>query len=76
MTSHSKNEAMNAITFNMMTEHFVEFVQSFAKKTANLATNTIEHVSEMELYIILSTLEKLKIKMCESALITNYQWMK
>ncbi len=61
MTSHSENEALNAITYNM-TGHFVEFVQSFWSKTdhftANFGVNTVDHVFEMELYIILSILEK------------------
>ncbi len=55
-------EAMNAATFNLFTGHFVELGQCFCSKTYhfmdNLAANTIEHISEIELYIILSTLEK------------------
>ncbi len=47
MTSHSENVALNAITFNMMTRHFMEFVQSFCSKTdhftSNWGTNMIEH---------------------------------
>ncbi len=62
MMSHSKNEAVNADSFNLYTRHFVEFEQCFCSKTdhftGNLGANTIEHVSEIELYIILSTLEK------------------
>ncbi len=61
MTSGSENESLNAVTFNMFTGHFVEFVQCFCSKTdnfkGNLSTRTIEHVSEMQLYNILSTLE-------------------
>ncbi len=47
MTSHSEKVALNAITFNMMTGHFVRFVGSFAKKTnhftAKLGTNKTKH---------------------------------
>ncbi len=61
MMSPGEKEALNAVTFNMMTGHFVEFVQSFYSKadhvTVNLGTNTIKYVSEMGLYVILSTLE-------------------
>ncbi len=61
MMSHSENEAVNAATINMFTRHFVEFERCFCSKTehfmGNFATNIIEHVSEMELYIFLSTLE-------------------
>ncbi len=60
--SCSENEASNAATFNMFTGHFVEFERCFWSKTdhfmVNLGTNVIEHVSEMELYNISSTLEK------------------
>ncbi len=60
--SRSKNEALNAATFNMFTRHFGEFEHCFCSQTdhfmGNLGANMIEHVSEMELYIILSTLEK------------------
>ncbi len=53
---------MNGDTFNLFSGHFVEFEQCFCSKTdhftGNLGANTIEQVSEMELYIILSTLEK------------------
>ncbi len=56
MMSHSKNEAVNADSFNLYTRHFVEFEQCFCSKTdhftGNLDANTIEHVSEIELYII------------------------
>ncbi len=47
----------------------------FAHFTGNLGTNTIKHVSEMELYIILSTLEKFE---CwnRTVLITKYQQVK
>ncbi len=42
--------------------------------TSNLGPNTIEHVSEMELYIFLSTLEKFE---CwnRTVLIMKYQWV-
>ncbi len=47
-------------TFKTMTGHFVKFEQCFGSKsnhfTGNLGANMIEHVSEMKLYIILSTL--------------------
>ncbi len=78
MMSCSENEALNAVTFNMFTRYFVEFVQCFCSKTdhftSNLDTNTIEHVSEMELYNILSTLEKLK-RWNRTVLIMKYQRM-
>ncbi len=61
MMSRSENEAVNAATFNLLTRRFVEFERCFCSKTDhftdNLDTNTIKYVSEMELYIILSTLE-------------------
>ncbi len=45
----------------MMTTHFVEFVRSFALILTILPAmweaNMIKHVSEIELYIITSTLE-------------------
>ncbi len=79
MTSHSKNEDVNAATFNMMTGYFVEFEQSFYSKSdhfiVNLSTNTIEHVSEMGLYIILSTLDKFE-RWNQTLLIMKYQWAK
>ncbi len=60
--SRGKNETVNAATFNMFTGQFVEFEWCYYLKIdhfmGNLGTNTIKHVSEMELYIILSTLEK------------------
>ncbi len=59
MVSPDENRALYDVTFNMMTGHLVEFIQKFC--TANLGANTIEHVSEMELYIILSTLEKFEL---------------
>ncbi len=62
MTSCSENEALNAAAFNLFTRYFVEFEQRFCSKTyyitGNLGANMIEYVSKMELYIILSTLEK------------------
>ncbi len=62
MMSCSKNEAVNSTAFNLFTRHFVEFEQYFCSKTdyftGNLGANMIEHVSEVELYIFLSTLEK------------------
>ncbi len=62
MMSRSENEAPNAATFNLFTEHFVEIEWCFCSKTVhfmgNLGVNMIEHVYEMELYIILSTLKK------------------
>ncbi len=61
MMSHARHA-----TFNMMAgrqqQHFVNFENFFGKQTghftSNLGSNMIEHVSRMELYIILSTLEK------------------
>ncbi len=66
---------MNAATFNLLTGHFVEFEQCFCSKTdhfiGNLGANMIDHVSEMEFYIILSTLEKFEL--CNwTVLITKY----
>ncbi len=63
MMSHSENDAVNAAIFNMFTWHFIEFERCFCKKTnvhftGNLDANMIDHVSEMELYTILLTLEK------------------
>ncbi len=79
MTSQGKDVAMNVIIFNMVTSHFMEIVQSRCSKTenltANLDTNTIEYVSEMRLYIILSTLEKFE-QWNQSVWITNYWCMK
>ncbi len=43
--------------------------------TGNLGTNMIEHVSEMELYIILSTLERFE-HWNRTVLIIKYQWGK
>ncbi len=64
MTSCSENKAVNAAASNLYTRHFLKFEQCFCSKTdnftGNLGANTIKHVSEMELYIILSTLENLK----------------
>ncbi len=40
-----------------------------------MGTNTIEHVSQMELYIILSTLEKFE-NWNQTVLITKYQRVK
>ncbi len=79
MTSSSDNEALNAATFNIFTRHFVEFERCFCSKTdhftGNLGANMIKHVSQMELYNILSTLEKFE-HWNETVLITKYQWMK
>ncbi len=47
------------------------FAQNF---TGNLGVNTIEHVSEMKLDNILSTLEKFE-RWNRTVLITKYQWM-
>ncbi len=62
MMSCGEKEAVNAAAFNLFTGHSVEFEQCFCKINYhfmdNLRANTIEHVSEMELYNILSTLEK------------------
>ncbi len=62
MMSHSENEAVNATKFNMFTGHFVSFEWWFCSKTdhctGNLGVNMIKHLSEMELYNILLTLEK------------------
>ncbi len=64
MTSRNENEAVNAATAfaYLKTYHF----------TGNLGASIIEHVSEMELYKILSTLEKFE---CwnGTVLITKYQ---
>ncbi len=77
--SHSENQAVNAATFNLFTGHFVEFEQCFCPKTdyftGNLGANTIKHVSEMELYIILSTLEKFE-RWNRTVLISKYQRVK
>ncbi len=61
MMSCSENESLNAITINKMTRYF--------------GTNTIEHVSEMGLYITLLTLE---IFECwnRTVLIRKYQQVK
>ncbi len=79
VTSHGKNEAVNASAFNLFTGHFVEFEQCFCSKndrfTANFGTNMIKHASEMELYIILSTLKKFE-RWNWIVLITKYQWVK
>ncbi len=62
MMLHSENEARIHATSNMKDDFFMKFESRFWTKTyhfmANLGGNTIEHVSEMTLYIILSTLEK------------------
>ncbi len=64
MTSHGENEALNVATFNMFIGHFVEFERCFffffklTICTSNFGANRIKHVSEMELYTILSTLDK------------------
>ncbi len=61
MMSFNKNEAVNAAICNMFTRHFVEFEWCFCSKTdyftGNWGTNTIKHVSEMELYNILPNLD-------------------
>ncbi len=62
MTLHSENDSLNAVTFNMFNGYFLEFVQCFCSKTyhftGNWGASTIEHVCEVELYNILSTLDK------------------
>ncbi len=62
MMSRCENEAVNVAAFNLFNGHFVKFEQCFCSKTyhfmGNLGANTIEHVSEMELSFIFSTLEK------------------
>ncbi len=74
-TSHGENEVVSASAFNMFTGYFVEFEQYFCSKTyhftCNLGANMTTHVSEVELYIILSTLEKFK-RWNLSVLITKY----
>ncbi len=79
MMSRNENEAFNAITFNMITEHFVEFIQCFCSKTghfmANLGANMVKHVSEIGLYIILSTLERFE-HWNRTVLIKKYQRVK
>ncbi len=66
---------MNAAAFNMFTRHFVEFERCFCSNIdhfkGNLDENTIEHVSEMELYIILSILEKFE-RWNRTVLITKF----
>ncbi len=75
MMSPGENESVNAVAFNLFTEHFVKFDKCFCSKTdhcmGHLCTNTIVHVSEMELYIILSTLEKFE-RWNQRVLITKY----
>ncbi len=77
MMSHGENEAANVATFNLFSEYYVKFKQCFCSKTdhfmGNLGANTIKHVSDMELYIILSTLEKFK-HWNRTFLITKYQY--
>ncbi len=51
--------------FLLKTDHF----------TGNLGANMIGHVSEMELYVILSTLEKFEL-WNRTVLITKYQQVK
>ncbi len=76
MMSHGENEAMNAAAFNLFTVHFVKFCSTTDHFMGNLGTNTIEHVSEMELYnIILSTLEKFEC-FNRTVLIMKYQCVK
>ncbi len=74
MTSHGENEAVNAAGFSLFSGHFVKFEWCFCSKTdhftSNLGANMIKHVSEMELYIILSTLEKFEAGI--RVLITKY----
>ncbi len=76
MMPHSESEAMNASTFNMMTGHFVEFERRFCSKpvhfTANLGAITTKNVSEMGLYIIVSTLDKFE-RWNPTVLITKYK---
>ncbi len=76
MMSHSDNEALNAVTFNILTGHFVEFVRCYCSKTdhfrGTFGANMIERVSKMELYIILSTFECWN----RTVLITKYQQLK
>ncbi len=59
MTSCSKIEAVNAATFNLMTGYLVVFVRRFTILWPNLGAHMIDHVSEVGLYIILSTLKSL-----------------
>ncbi len=79
MMSRSENEALNTTTLNMFTGTFVEFEWCFCSKTDHftgiLCASAIVHVSEMELYNILSTLEKFY---CwnRTVLIIKYQRMK
>ncbi len=77
--SDGENEALHTATFNMLTGHLVEFEQCFCSKTdyftVNLGTNMIEHVSEIELYNILSTLEKFE-SWNKTVLITIYRQIK
>ncbi len=63
MMSCSENEVCIHATSNMKDDFLwnLNTVYIFFKTdnfTANLGGNMLEHVSEMELYIILSTLEK------------------
>ncbi len=64
MESPGKNELCKHATLKTMTRYFVKFEQCICPKSNhfkdNLDTNTIDHISELELYIILSTLEKFK----------------
>ncbi len=79
MTSYGKNEVVNAAVFNMFTGHFVAFEQCFCAKTdhfgGNLGANTIKYVSEMEFYIILSTLGKFE-HWNQTVLIIQYHQVK
>ncbi len=76
MTSSGENETLQTCH---LPGHFVEFEQCFFSKsdhfTGNLGANMIEHISEMELYIILLTLEKFECRNL-TYLITKYQWVK
>ncbi len=83
------DEAWKPESFNMMTRHFVEFVWCFClKKTWSFygqSTNMVEYASEMELFMILPTLESC---LCwnltdlitkywnPTDLITKYKWVK
>ncbi len=62
MMSPARTRLCTQTTFKTMTRHFVEFVWYLGWKSdhfmAHLGENSIEYVSEMEMYIILSTLEK------------------
>ncbi len=63
MMSCNQNEAVNDATLNLFIGYFVEFEQCFCSKpdhiSGNLGVKSIEHVSEMELYIIILTSKSL-----------------